>query len=149
MNVALNYKDIKTRPVQIASNLAGAYLAASAVQTSSVPVRLAAAGLGSLLANYVYTAYDLGSLDDTLRDPISGLAKAASDIASGHGSLVDYGFVGAAGYGGYSAGSYALSGTGAAAATEVTAEGSAGLLAELGAGALETVEMLAPLAILL
>jgi hypothetical protein len=149
MNVALKYKDIKTRPVQIAGSLAGAYLAASAVQTLSPPVRLVAAGMGALLANYIYQSYDIGSLDDAIRGPISGLAKAASDIASGHGSLVDYGFVGAAGYGGYSAGSYALSGTGAAAATKVTAEGSAGLLAELGAGALETVEMLAPLAILL
>jgi len=143
MNVALNYKDIKTRPVQIACNLGGAYAASSVLQTSSPPVRLAAAGMGALLANYIYQSYDFGSLDDTIRDPITGLANAASDIASGHGSLVDYGLVGGAGYAGYSAGSYALGGSGAAAATEVTE--SAGLLAELGAGALETVEMLAPL----
>ena len=147
MNVALNYKDIKTKPVQIACNLGGAYAASSVLQTSSPPVRLAAAGMGALLANYIYQSYDLGSLDDTLRDPISGIAKSASDIASGHGSIFDYGIVGGAGYAGYSAGSYALGGSGAAA-TEVTAEESAGLLAELGAGALETVEMLAPLAIL-
>ena len=146
MNVALNYKDIKTRPVQIASNLAGAYAASSMLQTSSPPVRLAAAGIGALLANYIYQSYDFGSLDDTIRDPVTGLANAASDIASGHGSLVDYGLVGGAGYAGYSAGTYALGGSGTAAAAEVTE--SAGLLAELGAGALETVEMLAPLAIL-
>ena len=66
MNVALNYKDIKTRPVQIAGNLAGAYLAASAVQTSSPPVRLAAAGMGALLANYIYQSYDISSLDDAI-----------------------------------------------------------------------------------
>ena len=88
-------------------------------------------------------------MDDTIRDPISGLAKAASDIASGHESIFDYGIVGGASYAGYSAGSYALGGSGAAAATGVVAtKESAGLLAELGAGALETVEMLAPLAIL-
>ena len=143
MNVVLNYKDIQTHPVQIASNLAGAYVATSLIQTSSPPLCLASAGIGALLANYIYQSYDFGSLDDTIRDPITGLANAASDIASGHGSLVDYGLVGGAGYAGYSAGSYALGGSGTAAAAEVTE--SAGLLAELGAGALETVEMLAPL----
>ena len=149
MNVALNYKDIKTRPVQIASNLAGAYAASSMLQTSSTPVRIAAAGLGCLLANYIYQSYDFGSLDDAIRDPITGLAKAASDISSGHGSIFDYALVGGAGYAGYSAGSYALGGSGVAAAEGVVAtEESAGLLAELGAGALETIEMLAPLAIL-
>ena len=149
MNVALNYKDIKTRPVQIASNLAGAYAASSVLQTSSPPVRLAAAGMGALLANYIYQSYDFGSLDDTIRDPISGLTKAASDIASGHASIFDYGIVAGASYAGYSASSYALGGSGAAVAAEgVEAAETTGLLAELGAGALETVEILAPLAIL-
>jgi hypothetical protein len=84
-------------------------------------------------------------LDDAIRDPISGLTKAASDIASGHGSIFDYGLVGGAGYADYSASSYTL---GASASTATEGVESAGLLAELGAGALETVGMLAPLAIL-
>ena len=54
MNVALNYKDIQTHLVQIFGNLAGAYLATSTVQTSSPPVRLVTAGVGALLANYIY-----------------------------------------------------------------------------------------------
>ena len=143
MNVTLNYKDIQSRPIQIASNLVGGYTASNLVQTANGPTRVLFFGVGALISNYIYQSYDFGSLDDTIRDPITGLANAASDIASGHGLLVDYGLVGGAGYAGYSAGTYALGGSGAAAATEVTE--SAGLLAELGAGALETVEMLAPL----
>ena len=132
--------------MQIICNLGGAYAATSLIQTSSPPIRLAAAGMGAIFANYIYQSYDFGSLDDTIRDPITGLAKAASDIASGHGSIFDYGLVGGAGYAGYSASSYALGGSGATVAAEGVE--SAGLLAELGAGALETIEMLAPLAIL-
>ena len=147
MNVVLNYKDIQTHPVQIASNLAGAYVATSLIQTSSPPLRLASAGIGALLANYLYQNY-LGSLDDAIRDPITGLAKAASDISSGHGSIFDYALVGGAGYAGYSAGSYALGGSGVAAAEGVEAVETTGILAEVGAGALETIEMLSPLAIL-
>ena len=148
MNVVLNYKDIQTHPVQIASNLAGAYVATSLIQTSSPPLRVASAGIGALLANYLYQNY-LGNLDDAIRDPITGLAKAASDIASGHGSIFDYGLVGGAGYAGYSASSF-LGGSGATVAAEGVEEAveTTSLLAELGAGALETVEMLAPLAIL-
>ena len=146
MNETINsYKNISTRPVQIICNLGGAYAASSVLHTSSPPLRLASAGIGALLANYIYQSYDFGSLDDTIRDPITGLAKAASDIASGHGSIFDYGLVGGAGYAGYSASSF-LGGSGATVAAEGVE--SAGLLAELGAGALETVEMLAPLAIL-
>ena len=153
MNETINsYKNISTRPVQIICNLGGAYAASSVLQTSSPPLRVAAAGMGAIFANQLYLLYDIGSLDDTIRDPISGLAKAASDIASGHGSIFDYGLVGGAGYAGYSASSF-LGGSGATVAAEgatVAAEGveSAGLLAELGAGSLEAVEMLAPLAIL-
>ena len=150
MNATINsYKNIQTRPVQIIYNLGGAYAASSVFQTSSPPIRLGGAGVGALLANYLYQSCDIGSLDDAIRDPITGLAKAASDIASGHGSIFDYGLVGAGGYAGYSASTYALGGS-AATATEgiVATEESAGLLAELGAGALETVEMLAPLATL-
>ena len=55
--------------------------------------------------------------------------------------------MGGAGYAGYSASSYALGGS-AAAAEGVEAVENTGLLAELGAGALETIEILAPLAIL-
>ena len=148
MNETINsYKNISTRPVQIICNLGGAYAASSVLQTSSPPLRLAAAGMGAIFANQLYLLYDIGSLDDTIRDPISGLAKAASDIASGHGSIFDYGLVGGAGYAGYSASSYALGGSGATVAAEGVE--SAGLLAELGAGSLEAVEMLAPLAILI
>ena len=90
MNAAINsYKNIQTRPVQIISNFGGAYLATSLTQTSSAPLRLASAGIGAFLANYIYQSFDFGSLDDTLRDPISGLTKAASDISSGHGSIFD------------------------------------------------------------
>ena len=150
MNATINsYKNIQTRPVQIICNLGGAYAETSLIQTSSPPLRLAAAGMGAILANHIYSSYGFGSLDDTIRDPISGLAKAASDIAKGHGSIFAYVIVGAGGYAGYSASTYALGGSGAAAAEGVVAtEESVGLLAELGAGALETVEMLAPLAIL-
>jgi hypothetical protein len=147
MNATINsYKNISSRSVQIICNLGGAYAASSILQTSSPPLRLAAAGMGAILANHIYSSYDFASLDDTIRDPISGLTKAASDIASGHGSIFDYGIVGGAGYAGYSASSYALGGSTAAVAAEGVE--SAGLLAELGAGALETIEMLAPLAIL-
>jgi hypothetical protein len=145
MKPSIVTKNISTRPVQIICNLGGAYAASRVLQTSSPPLRVAAAGMGAIFANYIHQSYDFGSLDDTLRDPISGLAKVASDIASGHGSIFDYGLVGGAGYAGYSASSYALGGS---AATATEGVESAGLLAELGAGALETVEMLAPLAIL-
>ena len=134
MNATINsYKNIQTRPVQIICNLGGAYAATSLIRTSSLPIRLAVAGMGAIFANFIYQSYDFGSLDDTLRDPISGLAKAASDIASGNGSIFDYGLVGSAGYAGYSASSYALGGS---AATATEGVESAGLLAELGAGAL-------------
>lgn len=117
MNSTINsYRNIETRPMQIICNLGGAYAASSVLQTSSPPLRLASAGIGALLANYLYQSYDIGSLDDAIRDPITGLAKAASDISSGHGSIFDYGIVGGASYAGYSAGSYAFGGSGAAAA---------------------------------
>ena len=149
MNVVLNYKDIQIHPVQIASNLVGVYVAISLIQTSSPPLRLASAGIGALLANYIYQSYDFGSLDDTIRDPVSGLTKAASDIASGHGSIFDYGIVGGSGYAGCSAGSYALGGSGAAAEGVVSTEERAGFLAESSAGALEVADMISPLAILI
>ena len=150
MNATINsYKNISSHPVQIICNLGGAYAASSVLQTSSPPLRLAGIGIAAIFANHLYLLYDFGSLDDTIRDPISGLAKAASDIASGHGPIFDYGLVAGSSYATYSAGSYAISGSGAAAAGGVVAtEESAGLLAELGTGALETIEMLAPLAIL-
>ena len=149
MNVAFNYKNIQSRPIQIASNLVGGYTASNLVQTANGPTRAIFFGMGAIVSNYIYQSYDFGSLDDTIRDPITGLAKAASSIASGHGSIFDYGLVGAGGYATYSAGSYALSGSGATASEgAVATEESAGLLAELGAGALETIEMLALLAIL-
>ena len=151
MNATINsYKNVQTRPVQIICNLGGAYAASSVLQTSSPPLRLASAGIGAFLANQLYLWYDLGSLDDTIRDPITGLAKAASDIASGHGSIFDYGLVGGAGYAGYSASSYALGGSGAAAAAEgVEAAEITGLLAELGEAALGIAETIGPFAILI
>ena len=55
MNATINiYKNIQTRPVQITCNLGGAYAASSVLQTSSVPLRLASAGISALLANYIY-----------------------------------------------------------------------------------------------
>ena len=59
--------------------------------------------------------------------------------------------IGGAGYAGYSVGSYALGGSSSAAATKrvVASEGSARLLAEFSAGALEVAEMISPLAILI
>jgi hypothetical protein len=103
--------------------------------------------MGALVSNYVYQSY-FGALDDTLRNPLSAFEHSDNDIASEKGSLVDYGIVGGTGYAGYS-GYTAISRSGAAASEGVAVtEESAGLLAELGTGALETIEMLAPLAIL-
>jgi hypothetical protein len=97
------------------------------------------------MSNYMYQSYSFGDFDDALRDPLSSFKH----IASVKGSLVDYGIVGGTGYAGYS-GYTALSGSGVAASEGVVAtEESAGLLAELGAGALEVAEMISPLAILL
>ena len=149
MNVAFNYKNIQSRPIQIASNLVGGYTASNLVQTANGPTRVLFFGMGALMSNYIYQSYDFGAVDDAIRDPLSAFEHSVSDIASGKGSLIDYGIVGGSSYATYSAGSYALSGSGAAASGGVVAtEESAGLLAELGAGALETIEMLAPLAIL-
>jgi len=149
MNVAFNYKNIQSRPIQIASNLVGGYTASNLVQTANGPTRVLYFGVGALISNYIYQSYDFGAVDDAIRDPLSAFEHSVSDIASGKGSLVDYGLVAGTGYAGY-AGYSSLSGSGTAAASEgvVASEESAGLLAELGAGALETIEMLAPLAIL-
>ena len=152
MNTTINsYKNIQTRPVQIICNLGGAYAASSVLQPSSPPIRLAGAGICAIFANYIYLLYDIGSLDGTVRDSISGLVKAASDIASGHGSLVDYGLVGGAEYAGYSASSYALGGSGVAAEGVVATEAveTTGLLAEVGKAALGIAETIGPLAILI
>ena len=149
MNVAFNYKNIQSRPIQIASNLVGGYTASNLVQTANGPTRALFFGMSALISNYIYQSYDFGALDDTLRNPLSAFEHSVSDIASGKGSLVDYGIVGGTGYAGYS-GYTALSGSGAAASEGVVAtEESAGLLAESGAGALEVAEMISPLAILL
>ena len=147
MDVAFNYTNIQSRPIQIASNLVGGYTASNPVQTANGPTRALFFGMGALISNYIYQSYDFGALDDTLRNPLSAFEHSVSDIASGKGSLVDYGIVRGAGYAGYSASSYAL-GSGATADGVVATEESAGFLAELGAGASETIEMLAPLAIL-
>ena len=150
MNVAFNYRNIQSRPIQIASNLVGGYTASNLVQTANGPTRAILFGMGALISNYIYQSYDFGALDDTLRNPLSAFEHSVSDIANGKGSLVDYGIVGGSSYATYSAGSYALSGSSAAASEGVVAtEESAGLLAELGAGALEVAEMISPLAILL
>ena len=148
MNVAFNYKNIQSRPIQIASNLVGGYTASNLVQTANGPTRAIFFGMGALISNYIYQSYDFGALDDTLRNPLSAFEHSVSDIASGKGSLVDYEIVGGAGYAGFSASSYAL-GSGATADGVVATEESAGLLAELEAGALEVAEMISPLAILL
>ena len=149
MNVAFNYKNIQSHPLQIASNLVGGYTASNLVQTANGPTKLLFFGMGALISNYIYQSYDFGALDDTLRNPLSVFEHSISDIASGKGFLVDYGIVGGTGYAGYS-GYTVISGSGAAAASEgvVATEESAGSLAELGTGALETIEMLGPLAIL-
>ena len=147
MNAAFNYKNIKSHPVQIATNVIGGYTASMLVQNG--PTKVLFFGMGSLMSNYIYQSYDFGALDDGLRNPLSAFKHSIKDVASGHGSLIDYAIVGGGGYARYS-GYTALSGSGSAAAEGVVAsEESAGLLAELGAGALKTVEMLAPLAILI
>ena len=149
MNVAFNYKNIQSRPIQIASNLVGGYTASNLVQTANGPTRALFFGMGALISNYIYQSYDFGALMMLLEIHYLHSNTVSVTLQVGQGSSVDYGLVGGAGYAGYSAGSYALGGSGAAAAEGVVAtEESAGLLAELGAGALETIEMLAPLAIL-
>lgn len=92
--------------------------------------------------------YGVDSLDETIRNPITGLANAASNIASGHGSIFDYGLVRGSGYAGY-AGYTAFSGSSATAAEGVEAtKESAGLLAKSGEAALGIAETIGPLAIL-
>jgi hypothetical protein len=147
MNVAFNYKNIQSRPIQIASNLVGGYTSSSLVQTANGPTRFLFFAIGSVASNYLYQSY-FGNLDDAITDPLSALEHSVSSIASGKASLVDYGVVAGTGYAGY-AGYTSLSSSGTAASEgAVVTEESAGLLAELGTGALETIEMLAPLAIL-
>lgn len=123
----------------------GGYTAFNFVQTANGLTRAIYFGVGCLVSNYIYQSHNFGATDDTLRNPLSAFEHNASDIASGKGFLVDQTIVGGAGYAGYS-----ILGRSGAAATEgvVATKESAGLLDELGAGALETIEMLAFLAIL-
>ena len=106
--------------------------------------------MGAVISNYLYQYYDFGALDDGLRNPLSAFEHSASDITSGHGSLVDYATVGGGGYAGYSAGRYALGGS-AAAEGVVTTEAieTTGILAEVGEAALGIAETIGPLAILI
>ena len=83
MNVAFNYKNIQSRPIQIASNLVGGYTASNLVQTANGPTRLLFFGVGAVMSNFIYQYYSFGSIDDAVRDPLSAFKHSVSDIASG------------------------------------------------------------------
>ena len=83
---------MQSHPMQIATNVIGGYTASTLVQNG--PTRLLFFGMGAVMSNYIYQSYDLGAVDDALRNPLSAFEHSASDVASEKGSLIDYVIVG-------------------------------------------------------
>ena len=101
----------------------------------------------------MYNSLGLRQVDDLFNDPVQGMSKSASDIASGRGNLIEYGAVGLGGYGAVKGESYLFGGSEAAAGTEVATAGteitttesateSVGLLGEIGSSLLEGLKFL-------
>ena len=108
---------------------------------------------GAVAGMYMYNSLGLGQADDIFNDLVRGIAKAASDIASGRGDLLEYGVVGLGSYGAVKGGSYLFGGSDAATGTEVAAAGtkiaategaaeSVGLLTEVGSSLFEFLTLL-------
>ena len=141
------------KPVAVAANIGGMYLANQLISPQTPSMRGFVIIGGAMTGMYMYNSLGLGQADDIFNDPVRGMANAASDIASGRGNLLEYGAVGLGGYGAVKGGSYlfggseAAAGSKAAAGTEIAAAGtegieSVGLLTEVGSSLLEGLEFL-------
>ena len=157
MASALEYKNITSRPVQIAANAGGAFAADSLLPSRDPMMRAAAVVAGALAGNFLYNELGLGTADAFLSNPTATLANAVKDVATGNATLGEDLLVGGAAYGGYKGVSYltaagegdaaaaagaAAAGEGAAGAAAGAEEGAAaagetGLLEDLGLGGLE------------
>ena len=138
------------KPVAVAANIGGMYLANQLISPQTPSMRGFVIIGGAVTGMYMYNSLGLGQADDIFNDPVRGMANAASDIASGRGNLLEYGAVGLGGYGAVKGGSYLFGGSEAAAGTEaikIAAAGtegieSVGLLTEVGSSLLEGLEFL-------
>ena len=137
------------KPVAVAANIGGMYLANQLISPQTPSMRAFVIIGGTVTGQYMYIYLGLGQADDIFNDPVRGMANAASDIASGRGNLLEYGAVGLGGYGAVKGGSYLFggseAGSEAAVGTEIAGtEGieSVGLFTEVGTSLLEGLEFL-------
>jgi hypothetical protein len=138
------------KPVAVAANIGGMYLANQLISPQTPSMRGFVIIGGAMTGMYMYNSLGLGQADDLFNDPVRGLAKAAEDVSEGRGNLLEYGAVGLGGYGAVKGASYLFGGSEAAAGTEATeiaaagTEGieSVGLFTEVGTSLLEGLEFL-------